>query len=115
VDGLMARYLVFNTQNQANTAQGIIFGDGKTRFAARGYTLHADGSIIGKVMGVDAPNNQRTVRWDVPRQRLDGKWVIAHPGDQSAEWDAIAAAALAKLGAVTAEEWSASWFPKAGP
>jgi hypothetical protein len=111
----MARYLVFNTQALAETAQGVIFGDGKTRLSSRGYTLHADGSIIGKVRGVNAPNNQRTVSWDAPRQRLDGRWIIAHPGDQSAEWEAIAGAVLAKVGSVTAEEWSDSWFPQAGP
>jgi hypothetical protein len=114
MDGLMARFLVFNTQALAETAQAVIFGDGKTRLASRGFTLHADGSIIGKANGVNAPNNQRTARWDAPRQRLDGKWIIAHPGDQSAEWEAIAAAALAKVSTVTAEEWSESWFPKVG-
>jgi hypothetical protein len=73
------RYYVFSTQAEAQAAVDAINARARTIYAANGYTVAADGSIIGKDGdGVDQPDSARTVTFSVPTQRLDGKWIVQH-------------------------------------
>jgi len=47
-----------------------------------------------------ADDKQKTERWDVPRQRLDGKWVYARPPDES----------IVGTPHYTIEEYTDEWF-----
>lgn len=76
----MARYYVFATQAQAQDCIDRIDARARVVYAAQGYTIDADGSIVGKRAsdGIAMPDAARTETWDIPRQRLDGKWIVAH-------------------------------------
>jgi hypothetical protein len=74
------RYLVLDTEAEALDAVASIDGHARIVFASRGYTITAEGAIVGKRAsdGEDVPTAVTTT-WDVPRQRADGKWCVAHP------------------------------------
>lgn len=76
----MARFYVFASQAEAQTAIDQIDTRARQIYAAQGYTVEADGSVVGKRAsdGADMPTAARTETWDVPLQRLDGKWVVHH-------------------------------------
>lgn len=74
------RFLIFDTEAEAHAAVASIDSRARIIFAARGYTITAEGAIVGKRAsdGEDVLESVTTT-WDVPRQRLDGKWCVAHP------------------------------------
>jgi len=74
----MARYYVLPPRINALTAAEKFKQRLYEAFARLGYTVDADG-VIGMRDGVPDPTASRTAAWDVPRQRLDGVWVIRHP------------------------------------
>lgn len=118
----MARYLVFPSQGAANAAQDKIFTRLANALVARGHSFDPAKGILGHRASDDAPAadvTQRTTRWAVPRQRLDGKWVILHPEEHSLakQVPGVAAQLVQDLDAavvaksVTVEEYQSSWFP----
>lgn len=72
------RYYVFDSQAAAQSAIDSIDARARTIYAAQGYTVDADGSIIGVRGGVPDPAAAHTLTFAEPRQRLDGKWVVPH-------------------------------------
>lgn len=76
----MARCYVFATQAEAQACINRINVRARTVYAAQGYQLDNAGAIIGKnaATGALMPDAARTVTWDTPRQRRDGKWVVRH-------------------------------------
>lgn len=67
---------------EAEALDAVASIDARARiiFAARGYTITAEGDIVGKRAsdGEDVPTSV-TSTWDIPRQRADGKWCVVHP------------------------------------
>lgn len=80
------RYLVFETEGEAWAAEGAISNRARVLYAAQGYGVDEHGAIIGKnaLTGELEPDAQRTVRYAIPWQRPDGRWVIPHPEGQAA-------------------------------
>ncbi len=76
----MARYYVFATQPEAQACVDRINVRARTVYAAQGYQLDEAGAIIGQRAsdGAPMPDAAKTLTWDIPRQRRDGKWVVAH-------------------------------------
>ncbi|MBT9370263.1 hypothetical protein [Rhizobium sp. CSW-27] len=72
------RYLVFPDLASAAAAVALIDDRGRDCYEEAGYTIRADGAVIGRRDGVDDPAGV-TVTWDVPRQILDGRWIVSHP------------------------------------
>lgn len=72
------RRFVYPTQGEAVAAVETINARARAVFAAQGYTVRPTGEVVGKAAGHDDPQGVTTT-WDVPRQRLDGKWTIVHP------------------------------------
>lgn len=112
------RYLVFDTEAAANTAEATIFGYGKALAEAGNYATDADG-IIGNRDGVPDPTAARTGSWSKVTQRVnDNKWIVAHPEAHHAAQDpdklALMMGALAQLGPVVEETADATWWPNDG-
>ena len=109
------QYLIFDTKDQAVQAERAIYNVGVVLAKAEGYTVDAAG-IAGKSSGVDNAAAAKTAAWDVPRQRLDGKWIVLHPIHHPAATDANGAALLAQLGPalsdVPVELEDPSWWPE---
>ena len=105
------RYFVFETQRRAEDCQLAIFAFGKDLATRAGYATNAEG-IIPKRKGRSA-NGQLVRRWDTPRQRLDGKWVVAHPEKHASFSDPIAAQMLMNSlpDAVVEVEDADIWWP----
>lgn len=105
------RYLVYDTQQAAQEGCDTIFAFGAAVAREAGYDVEADG-IIAKVAGVSDPS-RKSSRWDTPRQRSDGKWIVAHP-DRHALWadPDLAAGLMTRLGDVVVEEMQEDWFPE---
>jgi hypothetical protein len=76
----VARFYVYDSQAEAQADVDGIDARARTIYAGQGYEIDAEGNIISKdgATGANAPGAPRTVTWDVPRQRLDGRWVIGH-------------------------------------
>ncbi|MDP4005069.1 hypothetical protein [Methylobacterium sp. NEAU K] len=76
----MARCYVFPTQADAQACVDGINARARTVYAAQGYAVDSTGAITGKRAsdGVLLPNAAKTLTWDMPRQRLDGNWVVRH-------------------------------------
>ncbi|GLK74686.1 hypothetical protein KHC23_08675 [Ancylobacter dichloromethanicus] len=111
------RYLIFDSEAVALDALALIDQRGRDCFAAAGYTVREDGAIIGKRAGEDDPAGI-TVTWDTPRQRIDGKWVLAHieahpmrdyllPSGETV----LAYVMAAPLDAATVEDDDPGWWP----
>jgi hypothetical protein len=116
----MARYLVFPTEGAALDAEAKVSARARVIYRAQGYGVDAQGAIIGKdaLTGELEPDAQRTVRYAVPRQRLDGQWVIPHPEGQAAADFVINAQGVTvkeyvmqDLAGAVIEAFSAAWFP----
>ena len=77
----MSRYYVFNTQAEAQACVDRINIRARAVFRLQGYEIdRATGGIIPKRLsdGQSMPDAAQAETWDVPRQRLDGKWIVAH-------------------------------------
>lgn len=74
-----ADHFVFDSQAAAVAAEQGIADRGRELLLTLGYVADAEGNIIGKRAGALDYAGQKTERWAVPRQRLDGKWVVPHP------------------------------------
>ncbi|SIR16456.1 hypothetical protein SAMN05880590_1139 [Rhizobium sp. RU35A] len=71
------RYLLFPDLASAAAAVALIDDRGRDCYEEAGYTIRADGAVIGKRAGQDDPAGV-TLTWDVPRQIPDGRWIISH-------------------------------------
>ena len=65
------KYRVFNTESEAMAAEAAI---SKSMGYSRPGVNAATGAVVPSVL---------TVRWDVPRQIADGRWVIVSPDDNT--------------------------------
>lgn len=77
----MARYYVFGSQAEAQACVDRIDARARVVYRLQGYQVDdATGDIISQRVsdGVSMPDAARTKTWDIPRQRLDGKWVVRH-------------------------------------
>jgi len=108
------RYLVYDTEQAAQTDVVNIDTVARAVFAAQGYSIREDGAVIGKRDGEDDPAGVTTT-WDVPRQRMDGKWVVAHPeGHPSAAFQTPSGTVLELVMAgitAPAETGAPEWWP----
>lgn len=86
----MANWLVFSTEDQATTANGII-------------TTNMACPIVGKnaLTGEPQPAAQQTTQWAVPVQRLDGAWVFPSPNETF----------LSGVANVSVSAYDPTWFP----
>lgn len=102
-------YLVFDTQEQAANVEGQIYQAGAALAASRGYDVDETG--IGGKAGT-SQSVTRTVRWDILRQRADGKWIVRHPKHFPLLQTEPELLALldAALDGVTVETAQADWF-----
>ncbi len=114
------RFYVFDDQAAAQAAVDQINARARQLFQQQGYTLADDGSIIGKRVsdGTSMPNSARTQTWDVPRQRVDGKWVFHHvetcPGNRfviDKAGTTVAQFVGQDLSTATIETEDLSWWP----
>jgi len=113
------RYLVFDTHAAAQAAVDLIDSRGRQVYASAGYTIDASGDIVGKRDGVDDPAGV-TSTWGIPRQRLDGKWVVVHIENHPMADYEVSPGVVVKdfaLAGITApaEEHSDSWWPSQTP
>lgn len=75
------RYYVFASQAEAQACVERINARARAVYRLQGYQVATDtGAIIGQRVsdGLAMPEAARTLTWDVPRQRADGKWVVRH-------------------------------------
>ena len=121
----MARYYVFATQAEAQACVDRINMRARGVYAAQGYQIDtASGDIVGQnaATGAPMPDAARTTTWDVPRLRIDGKWVVRHceavPGAtfvlQPTAIPPLTVAAFVSQdisAAATVEIEGASWWP----
>lgn len=106
----MVDYLVFDTQADADAAELTIRERGFQIAVLQGHT------VMDGVLHFAGATGVGTERWDVPQQRVDGKWVVAHPNsyfaakdpDNGAAWLAIV---MAGVGG-TVEAHSPTWWPQ---
>ena len=63
--GDVMEYYVFDTEATAIAAEAMICQLGQTPVTG-----------INAATGLPEPTKQKTERWAIPRQRLDGKWVF---------------------------------------
>ena len=101
------RFLVFNSEGQANVAQRKIWAVLKRNYLKRGH------SEIGEA--VKRPGGGNTERWAIPRKRLDGKWVFPHPEksmlkDDSDNGDNVEQACMNGMVFRNIEDYSPDWF-----
>jgi hypothetical protein len=61
----MIEYYVFNDEQTAIAAESMICQLGQTPITG-----------INAATGLPEPTKQKTERWAIPQQRLDGKWVF---------------------------------------
>lgn len=113
------RFLVYDTAPPAEAAVATINDRARVVFAAQGYTVREDGAVVGKAAGRDDPEGLTTT-WDIPRQRQDGKWVVAHPeahpsaGFMVSPTTTLVEYLTAGLGGAVEDE-SPAWWPPATP
>ncbi|SON58013.1 hypothetical protein HDIA_4472 [Hartmannibacter diazotrophicus] len=113
------RYYVFNTHTEAEEIAGRIDANARSALAAAGYTVREDGGILGKRYGIDDPGAVTTA-WDVPRQRLDGQWVLQHPETHPAAGVVTDNGLMLDrltdgLGGLTTETKTPDWWPAPDP
>lgn len=109
-------YFVYETEQEAADAEALIFQRGTAIAAEVGHVI--DNGVVGKTGSIDRPDAARTGAWCPPRQRLDGKWVVAHPqhhprADDVVDADGRTYAAIVTEGlAAPVETESADWWPE---
>lgn len=116
---MMNTYFVFDTEAAALEVEALMVARGRALFEADGYSLDDDGNVIGMRLGVPDPTAQVTERWDIPRERLDGKWVVAHPDCLPAGTEVLPSTGGLSVSQVVAqgiiaptELYDPAWFPK---
>lgn len=77
----MTREFAFNTKRDAEEAGGVVTLEMFKVAISEGFAVVEDRQgnpigVVGKVNGVDAPQNQLTTRFAVPVESVDGKWVL---------------------------------------
>ena len=113
------RYLIFDTQDAAQAAVDLIDSRGRGCYRMAGYSIRDDGAIIGQRDGKDDAGGV-TATWDVPQQRLDGKWIVAHPEAQPmAMYEmqpgvTVLSIVMDGIDAPT-DEWLPDWWPQREP
>ena len=64
------KFLIFDTEQQAlEKEKQIMLEEGVPKYAINALTGETDVTVI-------------TDRWDIPRQRIDGKWVLLSNNDE---------------------------------
>jgi hypothetical protein len=115
----MSRFLVFSTQAEALDAEAKISNRARELYVAFGYGVDEHGAVIGKnaASGELEPEAQRTQRFAVPAQRLDGAWVLPHPDSQpaadvviDAQGTTVQQYVMQDLGGAVVQDYIAGWF-----
>jgi len=78
--------LEFNTDTEAEDCLSAINSLAEAYWVDNGYTLVDNGGVnelVGKVNGVDAPNNQHTTTWDTVKTSPDDTYYISSPSNNS--------------------------------
>ena len=91
-----------------------VFANEQIAIDAEAYICKvAGGPIVGRnaETGKLAPDKQKTIRWAVPKQRNDGKWVFPYVGDaRVAEYSEEVAETFDENYPHTKEEYAENWF-----
>lgn len=104
-------HLVFDTQEAAQGVSDAIYVFGASYAVGQGYSVDGSGIVGRNPDGTSKPSAERTTAWDIPRQRLDGKWIVLHPKYHPAAADPSAAVGLANLlSGITVEAETEAWF-----
>jgi hypothetical protein len=114
---MATRWLVFNTQGQANAANTVFTNRMLQAYAKLGYTVQGNGVIGRNVSGSNKPQAQKTTNFAVPIRRLDGKWLIRHPETHPIANEVVEGVEtwqqyiLRDNPSTTIEEEQSSWWP----
>jgi len=66
---------------------------------------------------VPQPGATRTTAWDIPKQRLDGAWIVLHPENHPSSQDTLPNGqkmvdfTMQGVTYSSIEEWTPTWFP----
>lgn len=105
----MQTFLVYETEIEARRDERIIFRRGAQIAVNSGYEVDENGIASKNAEG--ETTDSLTVRWDRPRKRMDGKWVIRHPimhdDARNEAWLTFVMAGIA----APAEVEDVSWWP----
>lgn len=108
------KFLVYETQADAEDGQRIIFDFGCSVAAGAGYDLEVvDGVTMlhGKSGGVTT--SPVTSSWSPVRERLDGKWVVLHPQHhRNSKLHHLVALSKILPKTYVVEQFSPDWFPQ---
>ena len=97
-------YYVFNNEETAINAEKYISTIG-------GVPLTGINALTGK----PEPHAVKTLRWAIPKERLDGKWVFPYVGDDRvAMYPPDIANSFETNFPNTKEEYDEAWFPDEG-
>src|SRR3954463_5664337 len=118
----MARFIIDKDEKTSLESSAIIHERAGAVHSQAGYTVDEKGHIVGvnAASGKPDPNAQKTERYAIPEQRLDGKWVIPHPEQMPSAGYVIPGTEppvimvdylMAGLKAPVIEEYDPSWFP----
>lgn len=116
------RYYVFDTQAAAQSAIDSIDARARTIYQAQGYAVDENGAVIGHRAfdGVPMPDACRTTTFDIPLQRLDGKWIARHIENSAAPDFVVDPATGLTVGefctqglTLRVETDDGTWFPRA--
>lgn len=121
----MPRYIVDDTEADSLASSRIIEERARPVYAGAGYEIDATGAIVGVNVATKTsdPTAQKTERYAVPEQRLDGKWVIPHPecmpsrdyvvvpATETAPAVVLVDHLMAGLPDAVVEEYDSAWFP----
>jgi hypothetical protein len=117
----MPRFIVDKDEKTSLESSAIIHERAGAVYSQAGYTVDEKGHIVGvnADSGKPDPNAQKTERYAIPEQRLDGKWVIPHPEQMPAagyvvdEETGLTLVEHIMAGFVdpVIEEYDPSWFP----
>jgi len=92
-----------------------VFENEQTALAAEAtICIIAGAPLIGynALTGEPEPAKQKTERWAIPKQRLDGKWVFEKvPSEKLEEYSQEIIDSFNSNYPNTLEEYSSDWFP----
>ena len=105
-------YYVFDTETEAIAAENTVVTNIKTWVQT--YSPAAIGPDGNSLRGRNAKTGELvdvyTIKWAIPRERLDGKWVFEKP-TQSALGPVPLESVINGISA-TEEEFQSDWFPE---